>query len=87
MSCLPKHLSVLGELVAVKTSEEWGFPGGSVLKDPPVKEETQVRYLGWEDPLEEEMAPLLLPEKFQGQRSLVGYSPWGRKESDMTEVT
>ena len=23
--------------------------------------------------------------KFHGQRSLVGYSPWGRKESDMTE--
>ena len=22
-----------------------------------------------------------------GQRSLVGYSPWGHKESDMTEVT
>ena len=58
-----------------------------MLKDPPAKQETRVRYLGWEDPLEEEMDPLLLPEKFQGQRSLVGYSPWGRKESDMTEVT
>ena len=23
--------------------------------------------------------------KFRGQRSLVGYSPWGHKESDMTE--
>ena len=29
--------------------------------------------------------PVLLPEKFHGLRSLVGYSPWGRKESDMTE--
>ena len=29
--------------------------------------------------------PLFLPEEFCGQRSLVGYSPWGRKESDMTE--
>ena len=28
---------------------------------------------------------VLLPGKFHGQRSLVGYSPWGRKESDMTE--
>ena len=26
-----------------------------------------------------------LPRKSHGQRSLVGYSPWGRKESDMTE--
>ena len=29
--------------------------------------------------------PVLLPGKFYGLRSLVGYSPWGRKESDMTE--
>ena len=29
--------------------------------------------------------PVFLPEKFHGQRSLVGYSPWGPKESDMTE--
>ena len=28
--------------------------------------------------------PVLLPGKSHGQRSLVGYSPWGRKESDMT---
>ena len=26
-----------------------------------------------------------LPGKFHGQRSLAGYSPWGCKESDMTE--
>ena len=30
-------------------------------------------------------APVLLPGKSHGQRSLVGCSPWGRKESDMTE--
>ena len=29
--------------------------------------------------------PVLLPGKSHGQRSLVGYSPWGRKESDTTE--
>ena len=29
--------------------------------------------------------PVLLPGKSHGQRSLVGYSPWGRKELDMTE--
>ena len=28
---------------------------------------------------------VLLPGKFHGQRSLVGYSPWGHKESDTTE--
>ena len=26
-------------------------------------------------------------EKSHGQRSLVGYSPWGQKESDMIEAT
>ena len=26
-----------------------------------------------------------MPEKFHGEKSLVDYSPWGRKESDMTE--
>ena len=28
---------------------------------------------------------VFLPEEFHGQRSLVGYSSWGHKESDMTE--
>ena len=28
--------------------------------------------------------PVFLPRKSHGQRSLVGYSPWGHKESDMT---
>ena len=30
---------------------------------------------------------VFLPEESYGQRSLAGYSPWGLKESDMTEVT
>ena len=29
--------------------------------------------------------PVLLPGKSHGQRSVVGYSPWGHKELDMTE--
>ena len=36
-----------------------GFPGGSVVKNPPVMQETQetqVQSLGWEDPMEKEMA-------------------------------
>ena len=31
--------------------------------------------------------PVFLPGESHGWRSLVGYSPWGRKESDTTEVT
>ena len=42
---------------------------------------------GPEDPLEKEMAThsSILAGKSQGQRSLVGYSPWGCKELDTTE--
>ena len=32
-----------------------GFPGGSVVKNPPAVQETEVRSLGWEDPLEKRM--------------------------------
>ena len=31
--------------------------------------------------------PVLLPGESHGQMSLAGYSPWGHKESDMTEAT
>ena len=45
----------------------------------------QVRSL--DDPLEEEMVPtpVFWHGESHGQRSLVGYRPWGHKESDMTE--
>ena len=31
------------------------------------------------------LTPVFLPGEFHGQRSLVGYSPWGCKEADTTE--
>ena len=42
-------------------------------------QETWVKSLGWEDPLEKEMAihSSTIAWKSHGQRSLVGYSPWG----------
>ena len=57
------------------------------LKCLPPMRETQVQSLGWEDPLEKEMAttPVFLPGKSHGQWNLVGYSPWGCKELDTTE--
>ena len=59
-----------------------------MVKHLPTMRETQVQFLGWEDPLEKEMAvrfSTLAWTKSHGQRGLVGYSPWGRKESDTTE--
>ena len=43
--------------------------------------------LGGADPLEKGMTthPSILAWRIPGQRSLVGYSPWGHKESDMTK--
>ena len=57
-----------------------------MVKCLPTIWETQVQSLGWED-LEKEWqpTPVLLPRKSHGWRSLVGYSPRGRKESDTTE--
>ena len=57
----------------------------SAVQDIMVKLNSLVKFLGWEDPLEKGMAPVFLLGEFHGQRSLVGYSPWGRKEMDMTE--
>ena len=71
------------------------------VKRLPIVRETRVQSLGWEGLLEKGMAihsstvifwrrkwqppPVLLPGKSHGWRSLVGYSPWGHKESDTTE--
>ena len=57
------------------------------VKNFPAKQATGIQSLGWEDPLEKEMAihSCTLARKFHGWRSLVGYSPWGRKELDTTE--
>ena len=57
-----------------------GFPGGSVVKNLPAKQETRVQSLNLEDPLEKEIpTPVFLPGKSNGQRRLAGYSPWGHK--------
>ena len=58
-----------------------------MVKNPPEILETRVPSLGGEDPREKEMAThsIFLPGESHGQRSLVGYSPRGRKESDTTE--
>ena len=68
---------------------------GEIRTSLPAMQETWVRPLGQEDPLEKEMAthssilffffllppptPVFLPGEFHRQRSLVGYSPWMAK--------
>ena len=55
------------------------------VKHLPVTRETWVRSLGPEDPLEKEMAThsSTLAWKIPRMEELVGYSPWGHKESGL----
>ena len=60
-----------------------GFPVGSVVKNPPAVQETWVRFLVRKIPGRRawQLIPVFLSGKSQGQGSLVGYGPWGHKES------
>ena len=72
------------------------FPGGTVVKNLPVNAgdtrdvgsiPESGRSPGLEVDWKWESTPAFLPGNSHGQRSLVGHSPWGRKESDTTEAT
>ena len=54
-----------------------------MVKNLPAMQETRVGKVPWRR--EWLPTPVLLPEESHGHRSLVGCSPWGCKESDMTE--
>jgi len=65
-----------------------GFPGGSDGKESACNAGDLDSILGlgrssWRR--EWQPTPVFLPGEFHGQRSLVGCSPWGCKESNMTE--
>ena len=77
-----------------------GIPGGTSGKEPTRQRrghkrcgfdpwEMQVQSLVWEDPQRRawQPTPAFLSGESHGQKSLMGYSPCGRKESDMTEAT
>ena len=65
----------------------WASLVAQTVKNLPIIWEIRVQSLGWEDLLEKGMAtpPVFLPGECHGQKSLVGYSPRVRKDSDMTE--
>ena len=65
------------------TTKGLSFPGGSAGKNPPAMQETWVRSLGWEDPLEKGMAT---PSSILLWKSTDrDYCPRGYKDSDTTE--
>ena len=57
------------------------------VKNLPAMQEICVQSLHWEDPLEKEVATHsnILAWRIHGQRSRMGCSSWGHKESDTTE--
>ena len=60
-----------------------------MIKNLPAVQETWVRSLGWEDPLGKGMAThsSILTWRIPWAEELMGYSPWGGKESAMIEAT
>ena len=58
-----------------------------MVKNPPAMQKTWVRSLGWEDPLEGEMAThaSILAQRIPWSEEPGGCSPQGCKESDTTE--
>ena len=70
-----------------------GFPGGTSGKEPACQWRRQKRlgFYPWVGKMpwrrKWQPTPVFLPGKSHGQKTLVGYSPWGLKESNMTEMT
>ena len=63
--------------VSPSVSGEWASLVAQLVKSLPAMQETWVRPLDWEDPLEKERqpTPVLLSGKSHRQKSLVGFSP------------
>ena len=70
-----------------------GAPGGASGKEPTCQHrdvkrcgfDPWVRKIPWRR--KRQPTPVFLPGESRGQRSLAGYSPWGRTDSDKTEAT
>ena len=78
------------EITYAEVERRGGFPGGTVVKNllANVGDAGDAGSIPGTGRAPEEGVAThssVLPGKFHGQRSLVGYSPWGFKGSDMTE--
>ena len=71
-----------GEGIGYPCQYSWASLVAQLAKNLPAMQETWVRSLGWEDPLEKGTVttPVFWPGEFHGL-----YSPWSCKESDTTE--
>ena len=77
----------------LKLMSYWGFPGGASGKESACqcRRHKRHRFNPWvgKIPWRRVWQPtsIFLFGEFNGKRSLVGYSPWGCKESDTNEAT
>ena len=71
-----------GEGIGYPLEYSWASLMGQLVKNPPAMWESWVQSLGWEDPLEKGTAT---HSSFLAWRIPWMCSPWGCKESDMTE--
>ena len=71
-----------GEGIGYPLQYSWASLVAQLVKNQPTMQENWDRSLGWENPLERERlpTPILWPGEFHGL-----YSPWGHKESYITE--
>ena len=68
-----------GEGIGYPLQYSWASLVAQLVKNLPAVQETCVLSLGWEDPLERGKAT------YSGKEFHGLYSPWGHKESDMTD--
>ena len=84
--CANSYLNIDIHLILKHTysaSYQLGFPGGAVVKNLPANAGDLGQKIPWRR--KSQPTPVLSPGKSHGQRSLEGYSPRGRKESDRTQ--
>ena len=70
-----------GEGLSYPLQYPWASLVTQLVKNLPAMQETWVRFLGWEDSLKNGGCPL----QYSVLEKSMDYSPWGHKESDMTE--
>ena len=83
-----RFLESFSNVIATYSFRVLGFPGGSFGKESACNA-GDPGSMSWvmKIPWRRKWLPtsVFLPGKFHGQRTLVGYSPWGHKQSDMNE--
>ena len=74
------------KLFSASSGRNWDFPLAQMVKNLPAMQETCVRSLSQEDPLEKEIGThsSILAWRIPWTEES-GPSPWGGKESDMTD--